>query len=213
MLSGGATLSPKIYHDNYDKSLCWLCAGGGLLITLALLCLAAPYDLEVSLALSHGRDSFFGWLVQDWGKKPVVLFFLAGGGLLATKSWRLKYPVASGSAAGFVVQYFLHSGLITNIVKLLVGRPRPVDCGVDGAGFVPFHRFAPGFGDFSFPSGHVAIAMSLAPCVVVLWRAGQRAPALAVAGLTLLWAGAVAYGRVLSGAHCPTDVLEFGNIK
>jgi membrane-associated phospholipid phosphatase len=49
--------------------------------------------------------------------------------------------------------------------------------------------------------------MVLAPCALLLFRAGRPGAAAAVAGATAAWAGLVAYGRVLSGAHFPTDVL------
>ena len=106
-----------------------------------------------------------------------------------------------------MIQYFLHAGLITNIIKLLTGRKRPLHLGINGSGFEPFYNFAPGMGDFSFPSGHVAIAMILVPCVFVFWRYGQRATALGAAAFTLTWAGSVAYGRVIYGAHFTTDVI------
>ena len=50
-----------------------------LLITLTILLLLSPYDLKISLSFESFRKSFLGWLVQDWGKKPVIFFFVTGG--------------------------------------------------------------------------------------------------------------------------------------
>ncbi|MBI5543116.1 MAG: phosphatase PAP2 family protein [Deltaproteobacteria bacterium] len=90
---------------------------------------------------------------------------------------------------------------------LLFGRPRLARCRPTGEGFRDFFEVSPGVGDFSFPSGHVAVAMALAPWAWLLWREGRTRAALVVGGATLGWAGAVAYGRVLYGAHFLTDVV------
>jgi undecaprenyl-diphosphatase len=105
------------------------------------------------------------------------------------------------------VHLLLQPALLTNGLKLLTGRPRPVHLGALGEGFVPFHVLHPGLGDFSFPSGHVAVTMILAPVVLVLFREGRRSLAGLVALSACAWTGTVAFGRVAFGAHFPTDVL------
>ncbi len=118
-----------------------------------------------------------------------------------------QFPLWSRAAAATAVQYFVHAALATNLLKLASGRPRPVHIVCDGAEFAPFYGFAPGLGDFSFPSGHVAIAIVLAPAALLFWRAGRRRVAMGIGLFTLTWASAVAFGRVQYGAHFPTDVV------
>lgn len=180
--------------------------GLALALTVISLLLLARWDLALSLSLAPERGAAFGSFVQDWGRKPASLLVIGGAAVLATKSLRAAYPLAVRGSAVLVVQLLLQ-GLLTNLLKLLSGRPRPVDLGPTGEGFRHFFAVSPGVGDFSFPSGHVAVAMVLAPCALLLWREGRTRAGLAVVGATLVWAGAVAYGRVLHGAHFLTDVV------
>ena len=99
--------------------------------------------------------------------------------------------------AMFAIAAILSAGIIVNIVKYIVGRPRPhlVDT-IGPFGFKPF--------DFtyhyvSFPSGHACTAAVLAT-LLALWF--PRFRIVAYAGLAL-----IAVSRVFVQAHYPTDVL------
>ena len=99
--------------------------------------------------------------------------------------------------AMFAIASILSAGIIVNIVKYIVGRPRPhlVDT-IGPFGFKPF--------DFtyhyvSFPSGHACTAAVLAT-LLALWF--PRFRIVAYAGLAL-----IAVSRVFVQAHYPTDVL------
>lgn len=93
-------------------------------------------------------------------------------------------------------------GLMVCIVLIgwqVAQRPRP-DLVLDGA-------LAPGF--HSFPSGHIAHGTVLYGLLAYYWiRATQRwGERLLAIGLTTLVLGAVGIGRLLVGAHWPTDVI------
>lgn len=93
-------------------------------------------------------------------------------------------------------------GLMVCIVIIgwqIAQRPRP-DLVLNGA-------LAPGF--HSFPSGHIAHGTVLYGLLAYYWiRATQRwGERLLTSGLTALLLGAVGIGRLLVGAHWPTDVL------
>ncbi len=178
--------------------------------SLALTCLAlaalAPWDLALSRRVADASAPLGGF-VQEWGRLPARFLAIGVAALLAVPAWRRSNPLLVRASAALAAQLFLHAGLLTNLLKLLGGRTRPVHLGPADQGFAPFYALDPGWGDYSFPSGHVAVAMVLAPCALLLFRAGRPGAAAAVAGATAAWAGLVAYGRVLSGAHFPTDVL------
>jgi membrane-associated phospholipid phosphatase len=93
------------------------------------------------------------------------------------------------------------AGLAANAVKLIAGRARPraLDQGVWG-----FHFFEVGYRFNSFPSGHAAIAASVAASICLMRPATW--PAAAV-----LWL-ALAGGRVLTGSHFLSDVLAGGAV-
>lgn len=184
-----------------------LCTAGATLVaTMVALLAIAPWDLEVSRALGGVFGATFGAFIQDWGRKPASVLVVGAAFALTSRAVRVSRPLLARASAALLAQVVLHSALLTNLVKLVVGRPRPVHLGPAGEGFAAFTALAPGFGDFSFPSGHVAVAMILAPCALLLWREGRRRASAAVATTTLAWAGVVALGRVSHGAHFPTDV-------
>ena len=88
------------------------------------------------------------------------------------------------------------ASLITNVVvKRFAQRGRPDREGED----VPDAREVPMPTSTSFPSGHSASAFAFASAV------GNEIPAISVALRGL--AGAVAYSRVHTGVHYPTDVI------
>lgn len=180
--------------------------GVGLIVGLGVVWLIARWDLQIALAFAESPSEAFGAFMHDWGRSPLTALLVSGGYILASKPDRLKHPLLSQLAAALVAQVILHAALATNLIKLLVGRPRPLTLGLDGAGFVSWLSLNPGVGDFSFPSGHVAITMTLAPCVILLWRAGRRGASAGVAAAMLAWCGLMAYGRVAYQAHFLSDV-------
>lgn len=191
--------------DRLGRELRWL--GLALAVTVLALLSVSPWDLAISLSLADRAGAAFGPFIQHWGQKPASLFAVCAAAALTTKSLRAAYPLAVRGSAALLMQLVLQSVLLTNLLKLISGRPRPADLGPAGEGFRHFYVWNPCIGDYSFPSGHVASAMFLAPCVLLLWREGKIRSALGVAFATLGWAGAVAYGRILYGAHFSTDVL------
>jgi len=88
------------------------------------------------------------------------------------------------------------SGLATDLLKLLFGRARPraLDQGDWG-----FHWFQFGYRFTSFPSGHAAIAASLAAGLCLRWPAAWP-------GALLLWL-MLAGSRVMTAAHFVSDML------
>lgn len=86
----------------------------------------------------------------------------------------------------------------SEIAKIIVARHRPP---------VQF-SLAPETGSNSFPSGHVALAVSLAMAMFFLARGTRWELPVAIAGGA--WTLLIAFDRLYIGAHYPTDV--FGSI-
>lgn len=202
---GGVSAVTASTPTRLAPDLVWLVAA--LAVTMLVLVVASPYDLTTAQWATQQPPGLLGPLVQQWGTKPASMLVVLAAGLLVHAPWRSKYPLFAVGGLAVIIQVVLHPALVSNLVKLIWGRPRPITVGPLGEGFEPFHVLHPGFGDFSFPSGHVATAMVLAPCVLLAWREGRVVAAAVLAVITVVWAGVVAYGRVIHGAHFVTDVV------
>ena len=85
------------------------------------------------------------------------------------------------------------SGLLNDVIKLIVGRPRPTTGPLENQPFTFDYAYQ------SFPSGHTAVAFGLALSLGLLWPR-WRLP-------LLVFAFAVAASRVILHSHYPADVL------
>lgn len=175
---------------------------------IAGLVVASPFDLELSLTIVD-RDSVLGWLVSRFGEWPawgavvaslVVLVSTRGGGGASQRRLR---PMAWA----VVVVTALCPGLITQALKFLWGRVRFANLAAHRADYTPFYVPAgPGAGE-SFPSGHVAMAMSTVAIPLHLSTLGRRGAAVVAWIVVLAYGLVVAWGRVRLGMHYLTDVL------
>lgn len=145
------------------------------------------FDLITRLGLGYGYLTVFA----------LAFAALHWGGALP----RLR-PVALPMRAWSAVPAFLFaavavSGLATDLLKVMIGRTRPKLLfaahlyGFDGFALRPDH--------WSFPSGHTATIVSLAAALYRLWPRHVL--------FYVLVAAIVGIGRVVVGAHYPSDVL------
>lgn len=141
-------------------------------------------------------------IFSDWALYcfyPVYAFFLLRG----LKDRKLE-DVAF--AVSYLLAQLLIATLLCRIVKIAVGRPRPMTGG-------PFHPFSLGWGYQAFPSGHTTeIVGSVTP---FLWRYGGGKALIPPLGSGLLIA-VVAFTRLYLSMHHPTDIwggLVFGSLS
>jgi membrane-associated phospholipid phosphatase len=168
-------------------------AGLALLLVVALALVIVyrehnkPFGFELEWMGEILEHRAIGWTV------PALVFNALGGGLLAT----IVIPV--GIVAAFVVyrrswaaRYFaiaaIASVIVVQVLKQLIGRPRPLDILV-----------SPDFG--SFPSGHSANAALIATVLGLVFAR------------TWVWIGGIAYtiammlSRTYLGAHWISDTI------
>jgi membrane-associated phospholipid phosphatase len=176
---------------------------------LAAIVVGLAVLASIDIAASQGaigwpdawRAPFF--FITDYGLSDWVLIpslALAIAFSLARLPLRGLWRGAVGELA--VISAFIFvgvggPGLITNLLKRLVGRGRPGEFEASGA-----FAFQNIFNDWtfqSFPSGHSATSIALAFVIGFLWP--RLFPAFLVIGLV------VAVSRVPVGAHYPTDVF------
>ena len=177
-----------------------------LVVTALGLCAYALLDPGAAAM----TQSWPGWLVvaaravTDFGKSDWILYGSAAIILAGVIVLRLSWPTARRRIAVHAIQIASYifisvaiSGLIANLVKRAIGRPRPEMFGEHGLFSInPFMHSS----DFeSFPSGHATTDGAFWAALALLYPP-LRWPFLAI-GFVL------ALTRIFVSAHYPSDVL------
>jgi len=194
-------------HRGLSARRFWTLWTAAFIAWVAALAVAASFDLAAMQAFAD-PSSRFGKLVQLAGEWPGWLAVAASVTvLIAGRRPDSRLRPLRPLALAIVILAIVQPLLITQGFKHLWGRVRFRDLAPGLAGYTPcFVPAGPGAG-LSFPSGHVAMAAVVTP--VVFWLArlrGRTAPLVALL-FVLLYVLGVAWGRILAGAHYPTDCL------
>jgi membrane-associated phospholipid phosphatase len=124
--------------------------------------------------------------------------FIAAGGALLIGLVTGRRRLAGGAL--LLIATVGATGILVNLVKVLVGRARPKL--IEAEGHLAFTPFSIGYDWNSFPSGHATTALAIAG---TFWVLDPRR--------RWLWLGlgvSVALTRVALGAHYPGDILAGG---
>ena len=183
----------------------WPMSLAGSLVACLLSMLFVDRPLAVFLA-GHTSDdlrAFFRvWTTLGLSQIWLVPSGVAALGLLATGIWagapeRRARGRRWAAAAGYFFVTVAGSGLLVDLIKVVVGRDRPrlpLDSGLYG-----FHPLHVGYAVNSFPSGH---AQTIWAAMVALW--------IMVPRYDLMWlaiAVIVSLSRVIITVHYLSDVL------
>jgi undecaprenyl-diphosphatase len=171
-------------------------------ILLAML-LLDPFLAIWRDSLPRPVESAFKFLTRagqsDWILIGTALFFVGSLGRDAAASpgrAHLRHW-ARAAAAGYVFLAVALSGIVAVVLKYAIGRARPRHFEEVGAFSFRLGEFDPSWA--SFPSGHATTAMALGVALALLFPR--------VRGLWLCAGFWVAFSRVVTGAHYPSDLL------
>ena len=167
----------------------WLVLGG----VAAGIGTVAAFDEDIQRAIQRHRnptvkDIFDG--VEPFGNEYAIgvvgTFYVAGE--------IFKDPRAKTTALDCISASAIASGIVTNSLKYVIGRSRPIDR--EGA-----YKFQPFSGRDSFSSGHTSEAFALASVI------SEHYPSPWVQVTSYGLASMVGYARLLDKRHWTSDVL------
>lgn len=154
-------------------------------------------------------DGLLWSLLHKYGSWPGILVGVASLIILIIGFYVKRYSVYRKAALFFILSLSLGPGLITNtLLKDHWGRPRPIQVKeFDGSEEYTKVWLKTDFKDGkSFPSGHAAIGFFLMmPFFVLRNKRGKWAVSFLVTGL--IYGGLMGFGRMIQGAHFPSDVI------
>jgi membrane-associated phospholipid phosphatase len=178
------TFTAPAYWDTAD----WLTAGG----VVAGVGAAFAFDKDIAKAVQRNRNATTDRIfnnIQPFGAEysaGVLAAFYLDGELFHDP--RAKSVALDGLSAALI------SGLITQPLKLVVGRNRPL------AGHGP-SRYVPFGGSYSFPSDHATRAFAIATVIAEHYDS----PLVKIASYGL--ASAVGFARMNNNSHWMSDVV------
>lgn len=190
-------------HPGPRLFVLWPAAG-----LLALVLIAFFFDRTVSLTLqnwpAHER-AIFSFITRfgksDWILFPALLGMIVGYGMTRFRlaySWRWALRALAGVSI-YIFSTVAISGLVTVVLKRLIGRGRPHFLQENGAFyFEPFQLLD--WQLHSFPSGHATTAMALAVVLVTIFNGRYRVAFVAM-GLV------IGLSRIVVGDHYLSDVI------
>jgi membrane-associated phospholipid phosphatase len=169
-----------------------LSTGAVLVIVICYFFIDVPAAIWFH-AMNQETRNVFEWIT----KAGVSTFYLiVSFSLFIFFHWIRKHRSYADCALLFFSNIAL-SGIVTNIVKFLVGRLRPKM--LFERGLYGFDPFRVGYEFNSFPSGHAATVFAIAATCSIFW------PRYRI--LFFILAMTVAFSRLVLTAHYPSDVL------
>jgi membrane-associated phospholipid phosphatase len=182
-------------------------------VVLPLLIVTALAVVAYFLLDAHVASMYDAW--PDWLRKPArfltdlgkswwivtgaIIIILAGILLrrFSTVEARRRWAAEAIAIASYVLASVAIAGLISNLIKRAIGRPRPEMFGDHG--LFSFNPFAHASEFESFPSGHATTAGAFWTALALLYPP-LRWP-------LLLFGFYLALTRIFVGAHYPSDIL------
>ncbi len=180
----------------------WIVFCAGVLVALAILSQVDVWASRGAIGWpDQWRAPFFfitDYGLSDWILIPTLITTLLGllALLVVRGRWRpatIEFTLLSG----YVFLGVGLPGLMSNLIKRLIGRSRPTE--FDDVGAFSFKNVFNDWTFQSFPSGHTTTAIALAFTIGFLWP--RVFPVLMVLGVV------VGISRVPVGMHYPTDVF------
>ena len=184
-----------------SRRTAWMYVAGFVVVIAILHLLDRPLTVWAK-GLPDAARSFFAWLTR-WGESDWILVPSLAAVLIVwllslltrdrIRAWSRQLLVV----AGFIFLGVGVPGLVSAILKRVIGRARPMEWTTEAPlAFTPWNWSA--YTYQSFPSGHSTTAFAFALTIAFLWPRSFW-PMLGLAAL-------IAVSRIVTGQHYITDI-------
>ena len=168
----------------------------GVLVYLALEFENLPGELQLTMWMQSWHPN---WLEETMeaisapGARTIGVFIVSlTAAFLYLKGLRKE--------AGLILVTTASASIITNVIKVIIDRPRPAPDMLQ-----TYHEYS----NYSFPSGHVMtyVVFLATLAIVVTWNMRPCAVRRLILGSLVFGMISVGVSRVYLGAHFPSDVI------
>ena len=171
---------------------------GLILVSVLLMVFFIMFgDAPIALFIAENTTTemqVVGSFLEELGKSHWVLLYALIVIILAWRSWQ---DTAHRHIALFTA--VAASGILANIVKVIICRPRPPLLISEGIYTADFFAFNIDWAWNSFPSGHATTGIAIAIAGSATWP--KLKPIMWIIGL------AIAFGRLIYNVHYVSDVM------
>ena len=131
---------------------------------------------------------------------PLILFVI----FTYKKDWK-RYQKISGV---IVILAIINPLIFVQITKVLTGRIRFKDLAPNYSNYTPWFLPPGPSGNYSFPSGHTAMAFMFLPLFILVKNYNWKDPKKIILSILIIgWGLFVGLSRIIIGAHYASDVL------
>lgn len=176
-------------------------AGGVFVASLASVVIGAFILIQPFISFDIIAEHYIEFLHKDIVVSMAEQFTLFGNwqvaGILTVISFLVLIFVKKYKLAQFFIGSVLFSQVITLILKVLIGRERPLSNGFDGVSA------------FSFPSGHVVTAVTLwfSLAYILAQSANSKVVKKLIWIMPIVVVVCVSISRIILSAHWTSDVI------
>jgi membrane-associated phospholipid phosphatase len=201
-VGGGGPISPPASSARQAAAtVCGICPyQQAALVSTFLLTLTVVFLIDLPVARFCTRGGMPGWLRQYLNFTEPFGHGVGVATILVVAYW---LDPGLRRKIGRMVAMSLGAGLLADVVKLFIERTRPKAFDFEGGVFSTFGHWFPGLDLISaaqsFPSAHTATAVGLA--FALSWQYPRAR------GVFFMLAAMVAFQRVTSGNHFPSDTV------
>lgn len=131
---------------------------------------------------------------------PLILFVL----FTYKKNWKNYQKISTV----IIILAIVNPLIFVQITKVLTGRVRFEDLDINYSNFTPWFLPPGPSGNYSFPSGHTAVAFMFLPIFILIRNRGWKDPIKILVSILIIgWGFFVGLSRVIIGDHYASDVL------